>query len=163
MPVTFIGLWISAMTPVFLSCVGDKRIIHLICLVIFFVNLSRQRLNFYGFVLVVKISLTLSVPYIFIYKDMNIFISALSGRSVGSIGNEFSFVFFLALRSIAGWYIFSFFTVWFLNQYHSFVFFNHNYSDTWLSFQINIACFYHLRVFCHDSKNLEISLWVSLY
>lgn len=50
----------------------------------FFVNLSCQRLNFHGFVLVVKICLNLSVPYIFIYKDVNIFIS---GRSVGSIGN----------------------------------------------------------------------------
>lgn len=37
---------------------------------------------------------------------------------------------FVASRSIAGWYTFSFFTDWFLNQYHSFFSFNHNYSDT---------------------------------
>lgn len=103
----------------------------------------------------------MSVPYIFIYKDVNIFISALNGRSVGSIGNGIVF-FFIALRSIAGWYIFSFVTVWFLNQYHSFVSFNHTYSDTWLSFQINIACFYHLRgILPWKSKSRNISFWVS--
>lgn len=95
----------------------------------FLENLSCERLNCHGFVLVVKICLNMSVPYIFIYKDVNIFISALNGRSVGSIGNGIVF-FFIALRSIAGWYIFSFVTVWFLNQYHSFVSFNHTYSDT---------------------------------
>lgn len=90
---------------------------------------------------------------------MNIFISALSGQSVGSIGNRIVFLFFLALRCIAGWYIFSFFTVSFLNQYHSFVSFNHSYSDTWLSFKINIVMentSYHWRGICHDSRNLEI-------
>lgn len=67
------------------------------------------------------------------------------------------FVFFIALRSIAGWYIFSFYYCLVLNQYHSFVSFNHNYSDTWLSSRIDTMCFYHLRVvFCHYSQNLEI-------
>lgn len=53
--------------------------------------------------------LNLSVPHIFIYKDINIFISALSRWSVGCKGNRFFFFFFLALRSIAGWYIYIFF------------------------------------------------------
>lgn len=113
-----------------------------------------------GFVLVVKICLNVSVPYIFIYKDMNIFIIALSGRSVNSIGNVI--VFFLHCIRIYGWMVFSFFTAWFLNQYHSSVSFNHNYSGTWLSFQINIACFYHLRgILPWQSKSRNISFSVS--
>lgn len=91
-------------------CQGQTNASSDLCLVsffffFFFVNLSCQRLNFHGFVLVVKICLTLSVPYIFIYKDVNIFIS---GRSVGSIGNGNCF-FFIASRSSAGWYVFFFF------------------------------------------------------
>lgn len=44
--------------------------------------------------------LLLSVPYIFIYKDMNIFISEIGGYNVDSIENvSFSFT---AFRSIAG-------------------------------------------------------------
>lgn len=69
MPIPLIGLWRSAMTPVFLSCQGQKNASSDLCLVFFFfffVNLSCQRLNFHGFVLVVKIWLNLSVPYIFI-------------------------------------------------------------------------------------------------
>lgn len=50
-----------------------------------------ENLNCHGFVLVVQICLNFSVPYIFIYKYVNIFISALSERSVGSIGNGFFF------------------------------------------------------------------------
>lgn len=99
-------------------------------------------------------------PTFFIYKDVNIFISALSERSVGSIGNEIVFLYCIMLYC---WivYIFLFFTVWFLNQYHSFVSFNHNYSDTWLSFQINITCFYHLRgilAIMSKSRNISFSL-----
>lgn len=61
-------------------------------------NLTCQMLNCHGFVLIVKNCLNVSVPYIFIYiKDMNIFISALSGRSVDSIGNVTVFFFFTAL------------------------------------------------------------------
>lgn len=57
---------------------------------------------------------------------------------------------------------FPFFTVWFLNQYHSFVSFNHIFSDTWLSFQINIACFYHLKgILPWQSKSRNISFSVS--
>lgn len=42
----------------------------------------------------------LSVPYIFIYEDMNIFISEIGGYNVDSIENvSFSFT---AFRSIAG-------------------------------------------------------------
>lgn len=47
------------------------------------------------------------VPNIFIYKDMNIFISALSGRSVDSIGNVI--VFFFICIKIYCWMVFSFF------------------------------------------------------
>lgn len=80
------------MTHVFLSCVRDKpNASSDLCLVFFFENLSCQRLNCHGFVLVVKNCLDLSVPYIFIYKDVNIFISALSGRSVGYIGHGLVF------------------------------------------------------------------------
>lgn len=91
-------------------------------------NLTCQILNCHGFVLVVKICLNVPVPYIFIYiKDMNIFISALSGRSVDSIGNVT--VFFLYCIKIYCWMVFFFFTVsFFLNEYHRFVSFNHNYS-----------------------------------
>lgn len=73
------------------------------------------------------------------------------------------FVFFIALRSIAGWYIFSFYYCLVLNQYHSFVSFNHNYSDTWLSSRIDIMCFYHLRVVFLplQSKSRNISFTVS--
>lgn len=59
-----------------------------------------------------------SVPYIFIHKDMNIFIS---GRSVGSIRNGICFLVSFASKSIAGWYISFFLTNWFLNQFRSFV------------------------------------------
>ena len=82
------------MTPVFLSCVRDRRSFIRLSLIFFFVILSCQRLNFHGFVLVVKSCLNLSVPSIFIYKDMNIFISAISGQSVGSNGNGLFFSFY---------------------------------------------------------------------
>lgn len=65
MPNTFIGLWRSAMTLVFLSCVrGEKKknASSDLCLVLFFMNLTRQRLNCHGFVLVVKICLNVSCP-----------------------------------------------------------------------------------------------------
>lgn len=94
-------------------------------------------------------------PYIFIYKDVNIFISALCGGSIG--------FFFRSCIKIYCWmvYIFLFFIVWVLNLYHSFVCFNHNYSDTWLSFQMTIACFYHLRgILPWQSKFRNISFCV---
>lgn len=63
MPITFIGLWRSAMTLVFLSCVRDKRMLHQIYVrFLFFENLSRQRLNFHGFVLVVNICFEFVCP-----------------------------------------------------------------------------------------------------
>lgn len=91
------------MTLVFLSCVRvrkkkKKTASSDLCSVLFFMNLTCQILNCHGFVLVVKICLNVSVPYIFIYiKDMNIFISALSGRSVDSIG-KCNFFFFSLLH-----------------------------------------------------------------
>lgn len=73
-----------------------------------------QRLNCLGFVLVVKICLNVSVPYVFIYKDMNIFIIVSSGRSVNSVGNVIVFSSLHKDLLLDG--IFLFFTVWFLNQ-----------------------------------------------
>lgn len=81
-------------------CQGQKNASSDLCSVFL---LSCQRLNFHGFVLVVKICLNLSVPYIFIYKDVNIFIS---GGSVGSIGNGIDF--FLYCIKIYCWMVYIF-------------------------------------------------------
>lgn len=76
--------------------------LHQICLFFsFFLLFLRFGLNC-GFVFgcFLFFFLLLSVPYIFIYKDMNIFISEIGGYNVDSIENvSFSFT---AFRSIAG-------------------------------------------------------------
>lgn len=53
------------------------------------------------------------------------------------------------------------FTVWFLNQYHIFISFNHNYSDTWLSSWMDTTCFYHFSFLFFQSKSRKISFTVS--
>lgn len=136
-------------------CQGQKNASSDFCFH-FVVNLSRQT----------KFSCpckNLFVPYIFIYKDVNIFISALSGRSVGSIGN--GIVCFLCCITIYCWmvYIFSIFTVWFLNQYHCYFFL---LQSQLLWYLIVFPDKYNLllpfkRYFCHDSQNLDISFSVS--
>lgn len=71
--------------------------LHQICLVFLsFFFFLRFGLNCCGFVFVVIFFfflLFLSVPYIFIYKDMNIFISEIGGYNVDSIEKCFFFLY----------------------------------------------------------------------